>query len=137
MKNSFRITVNGTVEVSLLQTPKPLFTFVQTSPKLLAKLSLLSTNIPRNFVVEERKNFVLFIAITGNWVWEELEKTAGKDFEIYNDNLLKGSYWTTSCNSALILASIPERDLSLTYNVLSSAAWINFKSSLQVLKSFM
>ena len=65
----------GSIMTSLLQIPIALLTLVQML-MLDAKLILLSTNIPRNFVHSECSRIMPSIIIWGKIAWEQLVKTA-------------------------------------------------------------
>ena len=132
VKNNLPITMKGIIKVSFLQTPIHLLTLVQTSLICGAKLSLLSTDVPKNFVVGEWTELIPLIEIAGKLTWELLENTVKNYLETLRDNLLIWGLSTTLCNSVLILSARSERDLPLAYNVLSSAKLMNFKSSVQV-----
>ena len=79
-KNSLCITANGTFQISFLHTPKPLLTSLQKSPKYGAKMSLLSTNIPRRFEVRKWTKLHPFAARDNKWALEEQEKNCEKYF---------------------------------------------------------
>ena len=112
-----RITVKGINWVIFLQTPIPLLTLVQTSLIRGAKLSLLSSNIPRNFVVGKWTKLIPLIEVAGKLPWESLENTVKNYFEILREKLLAWTHLTTLCNSVLILATRSERDLTFAYDV--------------------
>ena len=128
---------NGSIMTRLLQIPLALFTLVQIFLMWDAMLSLLSTNIPRNFVHSEWSRLMPSIINWGKTALEQFVKTVLDDLETFGDNLLILSHLTTFCNSWLILGVRHERLLPLVYSVLLSAKWINLRCSEHWFKSLL
>ena len=60
-----------------------------------------------------------------------------RDFDTFGDDILAWNHLTTLCSSVLIITGRVERDLSLTYKVLSKTKRTNLESSERKLESFM
>ena len=79
--NILRIIEHSIIEVSFLQTPIPLLIIVQASLICGKLLSFLSTNISRNFLVDQINSIY-----TGKWALEDLANTVKNNFDTFSDN---------------------------------------------------
>ena len=81
----------------------------------LPKLSLLSTNVPRNFVVGEWIQIIQFLARAGEWAGNKWRNPVENNFETIRHKLFILCHVTIFCGSVLNLSARPERDSSLAY----------------------